>query len=82
MREKLYDIIKEFSNAKYVMKILKTMTNTKIRFERKNKPKEMIKEELKYPMNRSIQYQRIKIYVRREQKLDNNIDKIFKYILG
>ena len=78
----MYDIIKEFSNAKYVMNILKTMTNTKIRFERKNKPKEMIKEELKYPMNRSIQDQRIKIYVRREQKLDNNIDKIFKYILG
>ena len=27
-------------------------------------------------MNRSIQDQRIKLYISREQKLDNNIDKI------
>ena len=53
--------VKEFDNAKDVVDIVKTMTDPKIKFERKNKPKEMKEEELKSVTNRSIHDQCVKI---------------------
>ena len=62
------------------MDTVKKMTDPKIKFQRNNKPKEITKEELNSSMNRIIQDQRVKLYVIREQKLDDNIAKLYIYI--
>ena len=59
---------------------MKTMTDTKIKFERGGDPKEMTEEYLKSDINRSIQDQCVKYTFSREQKMDKKIGNIFTYI--
>ena len=75
-------ILKEIYNTKEGMEIVKTMTGTNIKFEQKNNETETTEEELKSEMNSTVQDQRIKICIIREQKLGNIIWKLFSYIWG
>ena len=80
-REKLSDfLMKKLDHAKDVVAIVKTMKDPSPAFHTKHKPTDMSSAKKESATEVSIHQQKIKLYVTRTQKLEDNIHKVYAYI--
>jgi hypothetical protein len=82
-KEKLVTyVLSEFTNAKDVLPVIKKMSDPMIDFKRNNAPAELSEEDKKKSMEQAMQDHRVKLYVAREMKLQDNMDKLYGIITG
>ena len=81
--EKMVDyVLREFDNANDILPLVRDQIDPFTDFETNNMPTDLTDDEKQSDVKVAIQQQRIKMYVTREMKLQNNIFKIYGLIKG
>ena len=75
-------VLHEFISANDILSLVRDEVNPMNDFEINNLPKDLSDTDKKSEVKVAIQQQRIKLYVTREMKLDNNVRKTYVLVKG